>query len=64
VAYQAMGKRFFIYQYSMSNLWSTQRPSPSQSEGGGFQKHNPGDPMPCDGELRVDVILTKPKGSQ
>ena len=28
------------------------------SEGGGFQKHKPGDPMPCDGELRVDVIDT------
>jgi hypothetical protein len=26
------------------------------SEGGGFQKHTPGDPMPCDGKLRVDVI--------
>ena len=26
------------------------------SEGGGFQKHNPGNPMPCDGKLRVDVI--------
>jgi hypothetical protein len=25
-------------------------------EGGGFQKHKPGDPMPCDGKLRVDVI--------
>jgi hypothetical protein len=26
------------------------------SEGGGFQKHTAGDPMPCDGKLRVDVI--------
>jgi hypothetical protein len=26
------------------------------SEGGGFQKHTPGDPMPCDGRLKVDVI--------
>jgi hypothetical protein len=26
------------------------------SEGGGFQKHTLGDPMPCDGKLRVDVI--------
>jgi hypothetical protein len=30
------------------------------SEGGGFQKHNPGDPMPCDGKLRVDLILNSP----
>ena len=28
----------------------------SPKQGGGFQKHKPGDPMPCDGELRVDVI--------
>ena len=26
------------------------------SEGGGFQKHTPGDPMPCDGDLSVDVL--------
>ena len=26
------------------------------SEGGGFQKHTPGDPMPCDGDIMVDVI--------
>ena len=27
------------------------------SEGGGFQKHTPGDPMPCDGELEIDALL-------
>jgi hypothetical protein len=26
------------------------------TEGGGFQKHTPGDPMPCDGDLSVDVL--------
>jgi hypothetical protein len=25
------------------------------SEGGGFQKHNPGDPMPCD-KIMIDLI--------
>ncbi len=25
------------------------------SEGGGFQRHTPGDPMPCDGDMKVDV---------
>jgi hypothetical protein len=30
----------------------------SPKQGGGFQKHNPGDPMPCDGELSVDVMDT------
>jgi hypothetical protein len=27
------------------------------SEGGGFQKHTPGDPMPCDGNLVVDCLI-------
>ena len=28
----------------------------SPKQGGGFQKHNPGDTMPCDDDLEVDVI--------
>jgi hypothetical protein len=31
------------------------------SEGGGFQKHTPGDPMPCDGELEIDALLECPE---
>ena len=31
------------------------------SEGGGFQKHKPGDPMPCDGELEIDALLECPE---
>lgn len=27
------------------------------SEGGGFQRHTPGDPMPCDGEVGIDVRI-------
>ncbi|GEM_PF-3747863 len=27
------------------------------SEGGGFQKHTPGDLMPCEGDVEVDVLL-------
>jgi len=26
-------------------------------EGGGFYPHTPGDPMPCDGDMRVEIML-------
>jgi len=29
------------------------------SEGGGFYPHTPGDPMPCAGDMRVDVLLSE-----
>jgi hypothetical protein len=48
------GKRFVGNEYAV-DLWH-EKGLLHPSEGGGFQKHTPGDPMPCDGELRVDVI--------
>jgi hypothetical protein len=38
-----------LYQWHKHNILHP-------SEGGGFQKHKPGDPMPCDGDLSVDVL--------
>jgi hypothetical protein len=30
-------------------------------EGGGFYPHTPGDPMPCDGDMRVDFLAAAPR---
>jgi hypothetical protein len=48
------GKRFVGNEYAV-DLWH-EKGLLHPSEGGGFQKHTPGDPMPCDGDLSVDVL--------